>query len=365
MMNTKILSSILIVGLATLALLFFWRSDKGTKKNMALPLREGSILLKGDKGQIKINMNNRKVVAKTSKEAEKIASVFYNKMLSHAIAPTNQGDEKLISDAEMQNSIYSTFGLENGVFNEVHSGEAIEVNSFYNNEPLSQFVSLYSHNKIVAISIFRDYHKNGEKELGSVTEMKKGWDSYPPITPYEAETQLIKNYPKLSYMTIPGYYYIEDGETPYYLYEGNDGHTTQYYLVNAYYKEIVVKENRDSPYTPPPPVKRNKEGFIETDASLPPVRRNKEGLIEMDNSFVGNLSEEEQAQLRSHLEMTNKYIKEGIVKFDEDMNVVYDKRPDKDKNVSISDKGKQDSDNHDTSNDHKINIPSEPALIIR
>lgn len=343
-------------------------NDKGTTKSLVLPLREGSILLKSNKGQIEINMDDRKVVAKTSKEAEKLASAFYNKMFSNAVAPTNEEDKNLISDAEMQNTIYSTFGLENGVFNEVRSGEAIEVNNFFDNEPLSQFVPLYSHNKVIAIAIFRDYNKNGEKELGSVGEMKKGWDSYPPITPYDAETQLIKSYPNLSYTTIPGYYYIEDGGTPYYLYEVNNGHATQYYLVSAYYKDVVVKDNREPPagsrYAPPPPVKRNKEGFIETDANLPPVKRNKEGLIEMDNSFVSNLSEEKRAQLRSHLDLTNKYIKDGLVKFDEDMNVVYDKRPDKDQGLSTSGKRDQDSHESNTSDDHKINTPSEPTAII-
>jgi hypothetical protein len=38
-------------------------------------------------------------------------------------------------------------------------------------------------------------------------------------------------------------------------------------------------------------------------------------------------------QLRSDIELTNKYIKEGLLKFDENMNVIYDKRNTNDKGL--------------------------------
>jgi hypothetical protein len=41
---------------------------------------------------------------------------------------------------------------------------------------------------------------------------------------------------------------------------------------------------------------------------------------------LSSLNDKELEQLRSDIELTNKYIKEGLLKFDENMNVIYDKR---------------------------------------
>jgi hypothetical protein len=40
---------------------------------------------------------------------------------------------------------------------------------------------------------------------------------------YNAEFAINTNYPTINYTHVPGYYFIEDGETPYYLYEENEG----------------------------------------------------------------------------------------------------------------------------------------------
>jgi hypothetical protein len=48
--------------------------------------------------------------------------------------------------------------------------------------------------------------------------------------------------------------------------------------------------------------------------------------MKLDSLALSSLNDKELEQLRSDIELTNKYIKEGLLKFDENMNVIYDKR---------------------------------------
>jgi hypothetical protein len=48
--------------------------------------------------------------------------------------------------------------------------------------------------------------------------------------------------------------------------------------------------------------------------------------MKLDSSALSSLNDKELEQLRSDIELTNKYIKEGLLKFDENMNVIYNKR---------------------------------------
>lgn len=234
----------------------------------------------------KIKTKDIKVIAKTNKEAEKLASKFYNE-------------------------IFSIVGLEDDFINIVEAGESISVNNYFDiTETSSQFIPLYANNKVVGVSIFREYSV-GEKELGRMTQINEAWYSYPPVMPYDAEFVLNTNYPALSYTPVSGYYFIEDGETPYYLYEGSDGDSTNYYLISAYNKNIVVKKDRN-----------DKKSIGEAS----PVNLSENGLLELDNSVTSNFTDNDLSQLKADVELTNTYIKEGSMKFDENMNIIYDRR---------------------------------------
>ncbi|CAC9444797.1 hypothetical protein [uncultured Gammaproteobacteria bacterium] len=274
----------------------------------------------------KVSTEDIKVIAATSNEAEKLASKFYNEILS-------------------------IVGLKDGFINHVEAGQSINVNNFYDvEEPASQFIPLYSNNKVVGVSIFREYDV-GEKKLGRMSEIKEDWYSYPPVMAYNAEFAINTNYPTINYTHVPGYYFIEDGETPYYLYEENEGDSSKYYLVSAYDKNIIVKNDREEPKLPEEKL---------------PVKLSKNGFMKLDSSALSSLNDKELEQLRSDIELTNKYIKEGLLKFDENMNVIYDKR---NTNVEISDIFLSEESIYPTDNypfdNEKMNDSGEAATVIR
>jgi hypothetical protein len=159
-----------------------------------------------------------------------------------------------------------------------------------------------------------------------MSKINKEWYSYPPIVASDAEYELNTKYPTLSYTTIAGYYFIEDGETPYYLYKGNNGETTKYYLVSAYDKVIVVKKNRN-----------NNEPAEEK----LPLKLTENGLMMLDSTIISSLSDKDLEQLKTDIELTNNYIKEGILKFDSNMNVIYDKRNEVNGNIFTSEENIQ------------------------
>ena len=198
---------------------------------------------------------------------------------------------------------------------EVKARKSIDVISFYDpDDKPSQFVPLYANRKVVGVAVFREYNV-GEKKLGMMVEIKDDWYLYPPIPPYESELEINTRYPSINHKRIPGYYYLEDGETPYYLYEGIDDYLTTYYLVNSYNKNIVVKENR-----------RINEDLVEPRL---PLKMSSDGLLELDYLMFPELSElppDELTTLVDDLALTNKYIQEGLMGFDEDFNVIFDRR---------------------------------------
>lgn len=272
----------------------------------------------------KVETKDIKVIAKTNKEAEKLASKFYNE-------------------------VFSIVGLEDGFINIVEAGESISVNNYFDiTETSSQFIPLYANNKVVGVSIFREYSV-GEKELGRMTQINETWYSYPPVMPYDAEFVLNTNYPTLTYTPVSGYYFIEDGETPYYLYEGSDGDSTNYYLISAYNKDIVVKKDRN-----------DKKSIEETS----PVKLSENGLLDLDNSVISNLTDNELSQLKADVELTNKYINEGIMKFDENMNIIYDRRIKENNDIFSSGENNQYFESG-SSGDEKMDKPDESASLIK
>ena len=298
--------------------------DEPVKENVARSMQKSIDTLEIQREKEKVEARDIKVIAKTNKEAEKLASEFYNE-------------------------IFSIAGLKDGFINNVEAGESISVNNFHDEtEPASQFVPLYANNKIVGISIFREYF-TGEKELGIMTQINEEWYSYPPIKDYDAELEINTKYPTLSYTAVSGYYFIEDRETPYYLYEGNDGASIKYIFVSAYNKAIVVKHDRGI------------ENHIEEN---PPVKISKNGLMELDRSAIANLAEKDLNQLKSDIELTNKYIKEGIMKFDENFNIIYDKRNKEKGDIFTSEENSQYHES-DLSEDEMIGDSGESASVIK
>jgi len=315
--NALIAIGIILVALGLLSI----ETENGPKNNgnnPAHPLDE--TVLNPEQSQPKVNDIN--IVAKTSEEAEIIASKFYTE-------------------------VFSVVGIENGLMDDVAAGESINVANFYDqNEPFSQFVPLFANNKVVGVSIFRE-NINGQKELGSVSEIHEDWYSYPPVASYDAETELNIKYPMLNYKPVPGYFFIEDRSTPYYLYESTVEELIQYYLVNSYNKEIVVKTER-----------HNQESY-EKDL---PVKFSEKGLIELDMDAMASagLSDEEMQELKMEIAEINRHISDGTVKLDENMHIIYDRR---EKESVFSSGEVSDHNNINTDNDEKMDNTETPATV--
>ena len=263
------------------------------------------------------------------------------------IAAKNKKTEILA--AELYNELFSIVGLQDGHMSDVEAGESIRVHNFFDaNEPASQFIPLYASNKVVGVSIFRGV--KGEKKLGRMYEILEDWYSYPPVKLYDAETELSTNYPALYYTSIDGYFFIEDRATPYYLFEGDDGESSKFYLVNAYNKSIVIKKDRG--------IQKSVE-----EENLP-VKFSEDGLIELDNAAMANsnLTDEELAELKSEIVLINQHIREGTVKLDENMHVIYDSRK-KDDNIFSSGEVTQYS-GRDSYDDKEMDNSMEEASVI-
>ncbi len=218
-----------------------------------------------------------------------------------------------LSAAEFYNDFFSIAGLENGFLNNITQGEGINVNNFYDKtRNPSYFVPLYSDSKVVAVAIYREF-THSEKGLATMSKMNTTWFSYPPVSINEAEPELISKYPNTSFQKESGYYYLDDGEIPYYLFTNVDGNENKYYFVSSYDKKIIVKD------------RASQQSNIEDDA--PPVKMSNDGYMEINTELTSGLSKEELVSLRKDIDLTNDYIQKGLMKFDKKMNVIFDKRP--------------------------------------
>ena len=143
----------------------------------------------------------------------------------------------------------------------------------------------------------------------------------------------------LDYKSVAGYFFIEDGSTPYYLFESYGQETIQYYLVNAYDKDIVVKKDK---------LKQ------EHDSESLPLRFSGEGLVELDLDALASssISDQELQELNTEITKINKLISNGTVKLDKNMHIIYDSR-EKDDYVFSPDENTQHS-HRDSSDDKEM-----------
>ena len=310
-----------LIGITLLLLLIFWNiKDKQESNVIEIELNEATNL----DTDIKSDLSVMNITAKTKEEAEIIAYDFYA-------------------------DIFSIVGLDGGIMANVESGQSISVYNFYNqNEPPSQFVPLYSNSKVVGISIFR-VNIDGLKELGSVAEIHEPWYSYPPIAIYDAEAELNNKYPMLDYKPVTGYFFIEDRSTFYYLFESYGNEAIQYYLVNAYDKDIIIKKDKLKQ-------EHNSESL--------PLRFYGEGLVELDLDALetASITNQELQELKIEIAEINKLISNGTVKLDKDMHILYDSR-EEDDIVFSSDENTQYS-NRDSSNDKEMDNSTQEAPLI-
>jgi len=310
-----------LIGITLLLLLIFWNiKDKQESNVIEIELNEATNL----DTDIKSDLSVMNITAKTKEEAEIIAYDFYA-------------------------DIFSIVGLDGGIMANVESGQSINVYNFYNqNEPPSQFVPLYSNSKDVGISIFR-VNIDGLKELGSVAEIHEPWYSYPPIAIYDAEAELNNKYPMLDYKPVTGYFFIEDRSTFYYLFESYGNEAIQYYLVNAYDKDIIIKKDKLKQ-------EHNSESL--------PLRFYGEGLVELDLDALetASITNQELQELKIEIAEINKLISNGTVKLDKDMHILYDSR-EEDDIVFSSDENTQYS-NRDSSNDKEMDNSTQEAPLI-
>lgn len=314
-MQRKNIALLLTLILVILALLYFlgFKSEIKPIKVTQIPAES----VKSTVARAPKNPLDLKVTAKTNKEAEMLASELYHEL-------------------------FAMVTLENGVMSDVEEGKSIDVSNFFDaNEPASQFVPLYANNKVVGIVIFREFTK-GEKELARISQVNEDWYYYPPVSLHDADAEIVKHYPTMYYTPINGYFFVEDRKTPYYLFEGDDGQSSQYYLVNAYDKSIVVKKDRKLPKSA-------------EDEDLP-VKFSEDGLIELDDDALANsnLTDEDLEELKLEIISINKDIKEGTVKLDENMHVIYDNRDEEDKISSSKEGERNQSSDEDFYDDRKM-----------
>lgn len=212
---------------------------------------------------------------------------------------------------EIYNQLFQIAGIQNGYAENVTPGDPIHVTNFDDASIApSVFSPLYSNGKIVAISIFREFTP-GKRELARMRNVSVDWMSYPPIDQSIAQQSLLTQYPTLAFNYVPGYYYLEDRETPFHLFENDTGTAKHFYLVSALDdKNIQIRTTRGT---------ANQTEEV-------PVRLNASGLIEIDELKVANMTEDQLEQLRKEIAVTNQYIQNGIMKFDEDMNLIFDRR---------------------------------------
>ena len=305
----------------TLLLLIFWNIKVKEETNVIeLESNKATSLDSG----IKSDLSVVNITAKTNEQAEIIASDFYD-------------------------DIFSIVGLDGGIMANVESGQSISVYNFYDqNEPPSQFVPLYSNSKVIGLSIFR-VNSGGLKELGSVAEIHEPWFSYPPIAIYDAEAELNNKYPMLDYKLVTGYFFIEDRSIPYYLFESYGSEAIQYYLVNAYDKDIIVKKDKLKQ-------EHNSESL--------PLRFSREGLVELDLNALetASITNQELQELKIEIAEINKLISNGTVKLDKDMHIIYDSREEDD--IVFSSNENTHYSNRDSSNDKEMDNSTQEAPVI-
>jgi hypothetical protein len=309
-----------LIGITLLILIFWNINDKQESNVIEIELNKATNL----DTDITSDLSVINITAKTNEETEIIASDFYD-------------------------DIFSIVGLDGGIMANVESGQSISVNNFYNqNEPPSQFVPLYLNSKVVGISIFR-VNSDGLKELGSVAEIHKPWYSYPPIAIYDAEAELNNKYPMLDYKPVTGYFFIEDRSTPYYLFESYGNEAIQYYLVNAYDKDIIIKKDKLKQ-------EHNSENL--------PLRFSGEGLVELDLNALetASITNQELQELKNEIAEINKLISNGTVKLDKDMHIIYDSREEDD--IVFSSNEYTQYSNRDSSNDKEMENSTQEAPVI-
>jgi hypothetical protein len=309
-----------LIGITLLLLIFCNINDKQESNAIEIELNKATNL----DTDITSDLSVMNITAKKNEETEIIASDFY---------------------AE----IFGIVGMDGGIMANVESGQSISVGNFYDqNEPPSQFIPLYSNSKVVGISIFR-VNSGGLKELGSVAEIHEPWYRYPPIAIYDAEAELNNKYPMLDYKSVTGYFFIEDRSTPYYLFESYGSEAIQYYLVNAYDKDIIVKKDK---------LKQ------EYNSESLPLRISREGLVELDLDAleIASITNQELQELKIEIAEINKLISNGTVKLDKDMHIIYDSREEDDIVFSSNENTQYSS--RDSSNDKEMDNSTQEVPVI-
>ncbi len=252
-MNKKTIS-ILIIFVIVLVVLFVWfdiTKPIEQKTSTTTEITDSPVVVAHNIGSVSLPIRTSpsdeetsdiKVIASSPEEAEKLAKDFYKDM-------------------------FSVVTEEDGYILDVYSGDSISVNNFYSEtETPSQFVPLFSNNKVVGVSIFREYTAD-QRELGRMSEITAEWYSYPPVSFQEAEHKFLSSNPSLYYKIISGYYFIEDGETPYYLFKNNEDSEKKCFLVSAYDKNIITKDSKllNEAHQEKLPVKLDENGLIAVD----------------------------------------------------------------------------------------------------
>ena len=152
----------------------------------------------------------------------------------------------------------------------------------------------------------------------------------------------------LDYKSVTGYFFIDDGSTPYYLFESYGQEMIKYYLVNAYDKDIVVKKDKFKQ-------EHNSESL--------PLRFSGEGLVELDLDALetASITNQELQELKIEIAEINKLIINGTVKLDKDMHIIYDSREEDD--IVFSSNENTQYSNRDSSNDKEMDNSTQEAPV--
>ncbi len=325
-MNQINKNSKIIVGIALVVILAFWYSQYGKKADIIVSSPE--VIKKAEISEQKQKELFIEAPLPRKTIFASISGIFKSLKTKSVpqINPEVKQEEEQNKEVDMykkaefryKNLFYrpkSMVGYE--MTRELKAGEAIYAENFWDAkvQPTWYIPLISPSGRIEALSIFRDYGEEmGGIKSGSMGRVAGKWYSFPPVSAYDAKTELIKNYPNLDIIDHSGFYYAEVPNEPSYLFEGNDGKKNRYYLISAFTKYVEVREDR---------VKPKEEEEKKSVKML-----DKDGLIVLNEelTLANGFSEFEVAQIKSEFKLLNVFIKEGKVKFDKDFNIIFDKR---------------------------------------
>lgn len=192
------------------------------------------------------------------------------------------------------------------------------VNDYFNKEAPRSFIPFEYSGAIVSIAVMisDDQESIDSYEPGQLLDVSnESWTAYPPVA-FESAFQNLQNaYPLITFESMPGYYHI-DGVTPNYQFVNVDQPELHFLVdaINGYIRQI------------PAPELLQEAVDMQKKEELPPIAMSSSGYVEVDEERAKNLNESERQELLAEIKVANDAIRKGLLKLDNEFNVIYDNR---------------------------------------